>query len=70
VSPSGHRRELSRRLRIAVASAGGAAAGMSLNELVAYVLEHGLPGAAEREQIQLERDAREGDNTTTFSSPG
>ena len=57
--PRRTRRELTRRLRFACASAYGIGAGMTGNELIAYVIEHGLPSSTERERIQAERDELE-----------
>ena len=64
-----NRRECVRKFRFAVANAHGIGAGLGGNELMMYVIEHGLPSRAERERIQAERDAREQD-TTLSSSPG
>ena len=50
--PSIRRRDLSRQLRIACATAHGFGADMSLNELVAEILERGLPSREERERIK------------------
>lgn len=63
--PSIDGREIRRRFQIACATAHGIGGGMSANELMAYVEEHGLPSRAERERIVAERMAEEdGDNTT------
>ncbi len=59
--PSMERKALRRELKIACAIAHSGEAGVTLHELVAFVLEHGLPPKAERERIRDERLTR-GDN--------
>lgn len=43
------------QMRKACAIAGHTAGGLSLNQLVAMVLEHGLPSREERERVLAER---------------
>lgn len=59
-----NRRECVRQLKYAVASVHGVGAGLGGNELIMYVLEHGLPSRVERERIVAERDAREAEAAT------
>ena len=62
-------REIRRRFQIACATAHGVGGGMSANELMAYVDEHGLPSRAERERIAAERIAQEEAGTTPQFPP-
>ena len=55
------RRQLAIEARVALAIVHGVGATMSIKEMLRYILEHGLPGPAERERIR-EQKLKENDD--------
>lgn len=67
--PSVNGREIRARLQKACAIAHGRGAGMSANEMLELVLEHGLPPREERERILREKLVDDGGTPSPISPP-